>query len=179
MKTFVIFALFCAVLVLSGCALNKKENVVPAVVPPSQKTDTAHKTNLKIIGAVEPIYILPMKASFAARVDTGAAISSLDATDIKKFERDGEKWISFKVKNRKTGEENVFEKPLVHHTRIKRVHLQERRPVVSLDVKFGGQNLKADFTLIDRKDFDYQVLIGRNILNGRAVVDPSRSMTLK
>ncbi len=179
MKTFVIFALFCAVLVLSGCALSKKENVVPAVVPPSQKTDTTHKTNLKIIGAVEPIYMLPMKASFAARVDTGAAVSALDATDIKKFERDGEKWVSFKVKNRKTGEENVFEKPLVRQTRIKRVHQKEHRLVVNLDVKFAGQTLKADFTLVDRKDFDYQVLIGRNILNGRAIVDPARSMTLK
>ena len=179
MKIFYIFALFCAVLVVSGCALNKKENVVPAVVPPSQKTDTTYKTNLKIIGAVEPIYILPMKASFAARVDTGAAVSSLDATEIKQFERDGEKWVSFKVKNRKTGEEKVFEKPLVRHTRIKRVSLQERRPVVTLNVKFAGQTLKAEFTLIDRKDFDYQVLIGRNILNGRVIVDPARSMTLK
>ena len=169
---------FAIVLALSGC-VAEQQNIVPAVVPPAQKKDSAHRTNLKIIGAVEPVYILPMQASFAARVDTGAGVSSIDATNIKEFERDGEKWVSFEVQNRKTGEKNVFEKPLVRNAKIKRAHIDEHRQVVNLDVRFGGQTFNANFTLVNRKDFNYQVLIGRNILNGRAVVDPTRSMTLK
>ena len=74
------------------------------------------KAHLPIIGEVEPIYFLPMKSPFAARIDTGATTSSLDCQDVEYFERDGEKWVAFKLKNRKTGEEHVFEKKV--HLRL-------------------------------------------------------------
>lgn len=179
MKTFTLFMILTSFFVLVGCAVRQKEKIVPAVVPPAQKTDMSYKTKLKIIGGVEPIYILPLKSSFVARVDTGAGVSSIDAKNIKEFERDGEKWVSFTVFNRKTKEKHFFEKPLVRNARIRRAHIGERRKVVNLDVIFGGQTLKVDFTLVDREQFDYQVLIGRNIINGRAIVDPTRSMTFR
>lgn len=76
------------------------------------------KAHLPIIGEVEPIYFLPMKSPFAARIDTGATTSSLDCQDVEYFERDGEKWVAFKLKNRKTGEEHVFEKKVNVHLRL-------------------------------------------------------------
>lgn len=179
MKTFALLVIFATFLILGGCALRQNEKIVPAVVPPAQKTDVSYKTKLKIIGGIEPVYILPIQSSFPARVDTGAGISSLDTEEIKEFERDGEKWVTFKVINRKTKEEHIFEKPLVRNTRIKRAHINERRKVVSLDVSFGGQTFQADFSLVNREKFDYQVLIGRNIINGRAIVDPTRSFTFR
>ncbi len=179
MKTFVILGIFVVALCLSGCAFIKKETPAPAVVPPEPKTDNAYRTKLKIIGAVEPIYILPMKSAFEARIDTGASISSLDATAIREFERDGEKWVSFEVKNRRSGEVQTFEKPIVRNAKIRRIHQKEHRIIVKLDVSFGGKKFSADFTLANREKFDYQVLIGRNILSGRAIVDTSRSLTLK
>ena len=48
-----------------------------------------------------------------------------------------------------------------------------------MDVKFGGKIMKSQFSLADREKFDYQGLIGRNILTGLAVVDTSLSNTLK
>lgn len=179
MKTLCILTTALLLLHLGGCSWAKKEAVVPAIVPPSQKTDNSQKTNLKIIGAVEPIYILPMKSAFTARVDTGATTSSLDASDIKEFERDGEKWVSFQVTNRKNGESYLFEKPLVRTARIIRANVDEHRYIVKLDVQFAGKKFPAEFSLVDRKDFNYQGLIGRNILSGRAIVDTTRSFTLK
>lgn len=95
------------------CSACKTQVITPAIVPPveieaPQPAPTSH--SLGIIGAVEPVYVLPMKAPFAGRIDTGAETSSIDASDIKTFERDGEKWVSFTIVNRETGEKHRFEK---------------------------------------------------------------------
>ena len=67
----------------------------PKIVPAVEiKRPETPKHVLGIIGAVEPIYMLPMKTPFAARIDTGAENSSLDVDNMKTFERDGEKWVS-------------------------------------------------------------------------------------
>ena len=104
---------------LSCAACQSGQAVRPAIVPgvevrmPENKTAKPEprpvKQPLKVIGEVEPVYFLPMKSPFAARIDTGATTSSLDCQDVEYFERDGEKWVAFKLKNRKTGEEHVFE----------------------------------------------------------------------
>lgn len=137
------------------------------------------KHPLGIIGAVEPIYILPIKSSFQARIDTGAKVSSLDVDDYRLFERDGVKWVSFKVHNDRSGEVHNFETRLKDFMIVRRIKENERRPIVVLNVKFGGKTIKADFTLAKRAKFEYQVLVGRNILSGRAIVDPAISNTLR
>ena len=38
--------------------------------------------------------------------------------------------------------------------------------------------INAEFTLNDRSKFDYQVLIGRNIINGRFIIDPTLENTM-
>lgn len=134
---------------------------------------------LGIIGAVEPIYLKDMNSVFYARVDTGATTSSLDATEITKFERDGEEWVSFVVTNAETKETKKFEKKIARKISIKRQSgNNESRVSVNMEIKFGNQQLVKEFTLVHREDFNYQVLIGRNILNGLAVVDVATSNTL-
>jgi hypothetical protein len=166
-------------LILAGCQNAEKPSIVPAIVPAAQKTTEVKKMPLNIIGAVEPIYILPMKSAFEARIDTGATTSSLDVTELNEFERDGEKWVSFKVKNRRSGEVHTFEKPILKSVKIKRIEDKEDRIKVYMPVSFGGQKFVSEFTLANREKFEYQVLIGRNILSGRAIVDTSLSHTLK
>lgn len=134
---------------------------------------------LGIIGAVEPIYLKDMNSVFYARVDTGATTSSLDATEITRFERDGEDWVSFVVTNAETKETKKFEKKVARKISIKRQSgNNESRISVNMEIKFGNQQLVKEFTLVHREDFNYQVLIGRNILNGLAVVDVATSNTL-
>ena len=70
------------------------------------------------------------------------------------------------------------EKEIVRQTVIKRKHKDEKRLVVNMDVKFGNEIITAVFSLADREKFEYQALIGRNILTGRAIVDTSVSHTL-
>ena len=131
-----------------------------------------------VIGAVEPIYLPPMKSPFPSRIDTGAETSSIDASDVKLFERDGEKWVAFTIINRATGETHRFNKPLVRKTSIRRSGASESRKVVMMTVRIGMQNINAEFSLANRSEFEYQGLIGRNILTGRAIVDTALSNTL-
>lgn len=184
-KKYAEFALLAvALLVSSAC---HSDNVRPAIVPgvevkaPVQevKPKTPKKHSLGIIGGVEPIYILPMKSPFSARIDTGAETSSLDVENREFFERDGEKWVAFDVVNRESGESHHFEKKIHRQLAVKRIEGNEGRVAVLMSVKFGGEIIKTQFTLATRDKFSYQGLIGRNIITGRAIVDPSVSNTLK
>ena len=173
LKKFSLPLICCAIVFFSGCRTQVQPAIVPAVEVPQVK-----QTKLGVIGAVEPVYFLPMKSPFEARIDTGAENSSVDVTSLKTFERDGEKWVSFILTNDDTGETHRFEKKVVRQTVIKRKHKDEKRLVVNMDVKFGSEIITAVFSLADREKFEYQALIGRNILTGRAIVDTSVSHTL-
>ena len=172
------FWLLLLICLVSAC--QSKQVIVPAVVHNVETTKevVVNKAHLPIIGEVEPIYFLPMKSPFYARIDTGATTSSLDCKDVEPFERDGEKWIAFKLVNRKTGEEHVFEKKIERAFKVRRFGDDERRKAVKMDVKMGGETFSAIFSIADRENFDYQGLIGRNILTGRFIVDTSTSYTL-
>ena len=171
----------CLLIVLfTVSACQSKQVIVPAVVHNVSTTEevVVEKAHLPIIGEVEPIYFLPMKSPFAARIDTGATTSSLDCQDVEYFERDGEKWVAFKLKNRKTGEEHVFEKKVERSFKVKRAGKDESRKAIKMVVKMGGEVFSAVFSIADRSNFDYQGLVGRNILTGRFLVDTSTSYTL-
>ncbi len=172
--------LFLLMLLFGVSSCQSKQVIVPAVVHNVETTKEVivEKSHLPIIGEVEPIYFLPMKSPFYARIDTGATTSSLDCRDIEYFERDGERWVAFKLINRKSGEEHVFEKKIERAFRVRRTGDDESRKAVKMDVRMGKETFSAVFSIADRSSFDYQGLIGRNILTGRFIVDTSTSHTL-
>ncbi len=178
---------------MSGCAqqpvvvvpetIQKVEKTEPVVCPPVKKELTlAQKAkqnySLGIIGEIEPVRFPPMKGALLARIDTGAAGSSINAQNIQSFEREGKKWISFDIVNSETGEKYHFEKRLYKQITIKRQLKNEDRYVVMMMIHIGKEKLNIPFSLANRERFDYPVLIGRNIIKGRAIVDPSLSRTL-
>ena len=156
-----------------GCQNINRQPIVPAI-----SLSQPQKHELDVIGGVEPIYLLPMKTPFSARIDTGAETSSLDVSNIKSFERDGQKWVSFDIVNDQCKEKHHFEKPVTRVVKIKRINGGEKRFAVKMNVKFGNKILFPTFTLADREKFEYQALIGRNILNGQMIVNPSIENTL-
>jgi hypothetical protein len=48
-----------------------------------------------------------------------------------------------------------------------------RRWLISTQVRLNGHSVRTQFTLFDRSDMKYQVLLGRKFLRGRFVVDVS------
>lgn len=173
-----IYKFFALALTFNLCACQTQAPIRPEIVPAVEvKHPKTH--SLGIIGQTEPVYVLPMKAPFQARIDTGAETSSMDADNIKTFERDGEKWVSFDITNRENGEKRHFEERVKRVAEIKRINEHERRPVVEMDIKMGNEIITdVRFTLAKRDKFEYQALIGRNVLTGRALVDTALSNTL-
>lgn len=178
--------IFILLLLLSACSgVDKNINITIQENELQNKIEARNdlKENiyypLGIIGEVEPVYLKDMVSAFSARIDTGAETSSIDATNVKEFERDGKPWVSFDIENKTTKEKKTFEKKIIRRTTIKRQQGgDEKRIVVNMEIKMGNQNFVKEFTLGNREKFKYQILIGRNILNGLAVVDVGLRNTL-
>lgn len=129
-----------------------------------------------VVGRMEKVWLPNLELELAARVDTGAETASLDARDIEKFERNGERWVRFSIVNPKTEELIDVERKLTRTVSIVQSNSDEseRRPVIKLSIMLGDVSQTAEFTLSDRSHLDYQMLLGRNVLQDVMVVDVSR-----
>lgn len=126
-----------------------------------------------VAGWAERIMITPGDIILHAKLDTGADNSSLNATHQVEFEKDGKTWVKFDVVNR-YGKQVTLERPVERSARIKRIGGKiQKRPVIRLMLCIGSKFMEADVNLIDRSDFDFQMLIGRSFLAGNALVDPA------
>jgi hypothetical protein len=136
------------------------------------QAEERESTALEIFGWVERVELLDGDLSVKAKLDTGAATSSLDATNIRRFRRGGDRWVRFTVTDPDTDEQLELEKPLSRNVRIVR-HSGEhqRRAVVTIPLCFGPFAREVEFTLIDRSNFIYPVLLGRSALKGHALID--------
>jgi len=144
-----------------------------------KKTDipTSKTTNnqLAVIGQIESVSFSKEKIQLDARIDTGAETSSLSAKNIERYERDGKKWVRFKMLHTDKKKWVTVERPLSRIVSIKRHGAEPlNRPVVSMLMSIGDIKCRCEFSLTDRSSYEFPVLIGRNFLNGRAMVDVSR-----
>jgi hypothetical protein len=127
---------------------------------------------LEIFGWVERVELLDGQISLKAKLDTGARTSSLDATNIERFSRDGERYVRFVLADPDTETEITLERPLVRNVRIvSHSGENQRRAVVTLPICYGPWHEEIEFSLIDRSNFIYPVLLGRSALEGRVLVD--------
>lgn len=150
------------------------------VAKPANQPNTISTTPLHdvVLGEIESVTIETIKQSFDARIDTGAATSSLNAVDIEEFERNGKNWVRFHLADEKTPktDSNWIEAPVLRYVRIRQSTNEstERRAVVELWVRLGSIHEKAQFTLADRTQMTNPVLLGREFIRDIAVVDVSR-----
>ncbi|MCB0358576.1 MAG: ATP-dependent zinc protease [Bdellovibrionales bacterium] len=137
----------------------------------------ADAPQLRRMGWIEKAKIFPPGMVLNAKLDTGADHCSLNARDIERFERGGEEWVRFRVRNRQD-EEVEMELRLTRTARIKRKGRKpQTRPVVRLLVCVKDKYREVDVNLVDRSNFAYPMLIGRSFLAGTATVDVSKSYT--
>jgi hypothetical protein len=157
--------------------LNQPAPEPPALVcPPSVNASLGGK---EIIGAIEWLYMDPPGRHFRARIDSGAETSSLSAADVVEFERDGDDWVRFTFTHDNAEESVDFELPIKRTVLIRQpaVDEPERRFVIELDIRLGDQLQTTEFTLTDRSNMTYPVLLGRAFLMDLYVVDVSQSYT--
>ncbi|MEZ8142381.1 ATP-dependent zinc protease [Enterovibrio sp. FF113] len=160
-------------------AANRPE---PQVVYVEKEVPVPTAQDKTILGEMEWVWIDAAGDNFKARVDTGATTSSMNATDIQEFERDGKTWVRFNLAHTKS-DPNDAEPAVAIEAQVKRwVKIRqasadelERRPVVELRVRLGDLHEKAQFTLADRSQMEFPVLLGREFFKDIAMVDVSQS----
>ncbi|HSB07227.1 MAG TPA: RimK/LysX family protein [Thermodesulfobacteriota bacterium] len=118
-----------------------------------------------IIGEVEDVILLPWKIRLPARIDTGAATSSLDAQELKV----GGGFAEFKLSEKFGGRQ--LRLPIVDWRHIRSSEARERRPIVEIEFCIGPKRVRARVNLNDRSKVKYPLLLGRNILKENFVVD--------
>ncbi len=163
---------------------SEKECPVIAAVPIKAEQESARQPlrihNLLVIGRVEKVMLKPNNLLIKARVDTGAGITSLNALELSNFERDGKRWVRFAVLDPETDEKIFFERRVQRTTCIKQLSGDyQSRPVVNMTLELGPLEEQIEVTLQDRTGYLYQLLIGRNFLRDRAIVDVSQSYATK
>jgi ribosomal protein S6--L-glutamate ligase len=115
------------------------------------------------------------------RVDSGAKTSALHAFNIHAFKRGGVAWVSFDVhplqNNRKVSLR--CEAPVVDRRMVKNTSgASEKRYVIKVPMRLGDQIWDIELTLSNRDSMGYRMLLGREAMTGRVLVDPSESMSL-
>lgn len=146
----------------------------PVCVPPPI-TDRNHFAGKLVVGSVEFVYIEPGSLKLNARVDTGAETSSLHADRVIRFERDGEAWVRFTTRHDRDAEAVTLELPISRQVRIKsKTEGVDRRVAVEINLRLADVTQRVEVTLVDRGEFEYPVLVGRNYLRDVAIVDVSR-----
>lgn len=112
-----------------------------------------------------------------AKIDTGARTSSLHATDIERFDRDGQRWVRFLLDVGQGRNEAVTcEVPRVDRRIITSSNGESQdRFIIRTRLVLGEHAFRAEFSLADRSDMKFPILIGRTALKGRFLVDPGRS----
>ena len=109
-----------------------------------------------IVGLTQKVVIFgkgSFKKSIKAKIDTGATKSSIDA--------------------RLAAELQLG--PVLRTRLIKSAHGNTIRPIVEAKIKIAKITMVEEFSIADRTELKYPVLIGQNILRrGRFMIDPMK-----
>jgi hypothetical protein len=110
--------------------------------------------NIKIIGLREKIIIVCKghKKEFFARIDTGAAKSSIDENLAKEL--------------------NLG--PSIREIKIRSAHGKSTRPIIKSKIIIANKEMDCEFTIADRAHMHFPLLIGRDIIKQGFLINPSK-----
>ncbi len=117
------------------------------------------------LGAVENVVLLPWGVRMPARIDTGAATSSLDARNLAVQGNT----VEFNLPPEYGGRRVKL--PILKWRTVRTSEGEERRPVVVVELCIGAQRIRTRVNLNNRANVKYPLLIGRNTLSRGFVVD--------
>ncbi len=113
-----------------------------------------------------------------AKVDSGARSSSLHASNIEEFDKNGERYVRFKIhpKQRKPdffqmGEAKVIDVREVRSSSGK----SSIRTVISTNIRLLDRTVAVELTLADRSEMGFRMLLGREAFRGRFIIDAGNS----
>jgi hypothetical protein len=108
------------------------------------------------------------------RVDTGAATSSLHVDNIEEFTLNNENWVRFDIHPDSHDVSHVVRKEAkVNETKIVRSSngSNQKRHFIETIFVLGGESWPISLTLTDRSSMSYLMLLGRQAIKGKLIVD--------
>lgn len=130
-----------------------------------------------VVGRFEYLDVVDVLQSVPAKVDTGAFRSSIHASNIKEISKNGVNVLRFKLLGHPAyPDKSIIEVSdySIHEVISSNGHISKRFGV-KLKVKLGFKVFYTTFTLADRSKNVFPVLIGREALRKRFVVDPEKA----
>ncbi len=116
------------------------------------------------------------------RVDTGAKTSSLHVDNLQEFDKNKELWISFDIHP----DYHNVDKIVRREAKVKAIRsikssnaIKEHRYVIDTQITLGDDSWTIELTLTDRSGMTYLMLLGREAMQGRLIVDPELEYVLK
>ena len=156
---------------------------IPAAVLLSLHTLPSLAADGTPLGWVERGKALPEEVTGKFKLDTGALTSSMHAEDIEYFERDGDEWVRFDLDLEDIERDKLvksrIERKLHRELTVRGAGGKEDRPVVLMKVCIGDRLLEEQFSLRDRDEMHYPVLLGRRTLEKLGPVDSARTFTIE
>jgi len=113
-----------------------------------------------------------------ARVDSGAKTSSIQANNIKIINIGTEEWVRFEINPIQDNRSIVAVCQAKLHDRrtVKSsTGISEQRIVIKAPVTLGDQTFEIEMTLANRDAMEFKMLLGREALIDRYIVNPSQS----
>jgi len=132
--------------------------------------------NKIIVGSAEwcafPNLAIP---AIRAKVDSGAKTSCIHTSNIHQFKKDDIPWVSFDV-HPVQKDCNIAvrcEAPIVDKRDIKSSNgTIENRIVIKTHMTLNNENWEIELSLTNRDTMGYRMLLGREAMKGRILIDP-------
>jgi hypothetical protein len=131
-----------------------------------------------LIGRVEWVQFPELKLKYRSRVDTGAKTTSLHAVNISEVQQQGELYVKFQTEDIDGGMIELTRKVNTTQKVANTSGVVTKRYVIKEKVKLGSIEKDILINLNDRTRMEYKLLVGRNFLLGRFIVDVARSHVL-
>ncbi|UGU16174.1 30S ribosomal protein S6--L-glutamate ligase [Sinomicrobium kalidii] len=138
--------------------------------------------NKTIVGSEEWVALPQLEIpAIKVRVDSGAKTSALHAVNINPFQRNNETWVTFEVfPIQNNGKKLIHCEALVTDKRVVKssTGTRENRYVIKTSLHVNGSSWDIELTLTNRDSMGYRMLLGREAMIGRMLVDPESSFQL-
>ncbi|MEO9964529.1 MAG: RimK/LysX family protein [Reichenbachiella sp.] len=127
----------------------------------------------KIIGRIDKIDLPEFGLeNIDAKIDTGANRSAIHCSKIEHGDHNGKDSIFFCIPLAGNGEENLYHSAdfIKKKIRSSSGHVEERY-IIKTTVVLFGKKFRTSFSLTDRTEMKYPILLGRKLLASHFIVD--------
>jgi len=106
-----------------------------------------------------------------AKIDTGARTSALHAEEQELFNRDGRRWVRFRVPASRHHTDYRVEVPILDEREIKNTSgVPENRVVIRTLLHLGTHHWHVDVSLADRSNMGFDMILGRTAIRRHNVL---------